>query len=175
MILEQERFKKLFSESSGAKSPFTPLVCNVKNGNLTQVNRYYDLINPFLSDLCMQYPNFLSWYSKVNVELYLGWRSFIYILYKNNVAAFSILKHTRNENKICTLFTSDKYRNNGLGSHLMEMSLDILKGENVSLTMPEKKVEEFSQILKKNNFLLENRIANYYNKNEIEFFFTRYG
>ena len=175
MICRKNGSKFFFKEESGLGYPFSTLVLNAHNKNLFYMSKYQSLISPLLSDVNNQYPNFPVWYSKVAYELLFGFRTFILILCENNVAAFSILKHSKEENKICTLLTSKKFRNIGLGAWLMRMSLSQFDGQNISLTMPEKKVEEFTQIINKNNFFLEKKILNFYNRDEIEFFYTRCG
>ena len=152
-------------------SSFRTFVLNAYSHDICRISKYKLLINPLLVDADVQYPNFLSWYAKVSSELYVGLRSIVFILHKEDVAAFSILKHTVTENKICTFFTSPRYRNNGVGSLLMRISLGMFDGKSVALTMPERKVEEFDKILKKNNFIKEKSVMNYNNRNEEEFFF----
>ena len=130
-------------------------------------------IKPHLVDASKQYPNFETWYSKVSTELLYGLRSIVFIYHKNDIAAFSILKHSDVEKKICTFYTVNKYRRNHIGNLLMQNSLQLLGSGSVLITMPDKKVDEFRNILSKYNFVNQNKIMNYYNKNEEEYFFIR--
>lgn len=78
-----------------------------------------------------------SWYwEKVVPGVLNGTRDIFLAEFNGEVAGCAILKKEEGENKICTLFVSDKYRNMGIATRLLEESFKYLysmaKSRNIS-------------------------------------------
>lgn len=145
-------------------------VCNSQSLEMSQY--YLKEITPFFSVPNESYPHFSNWHKKISSEIFTPSRSIIVALENNKIMGFSILKHTNDENKICTFYIDKMYRKNKIGTLLMKKSLDLLC-YNALLSINEKLVDSFYPILNKfefNNIAIKN---NYYQFGHKEYFFKR--
>lgn len=113
---------------------------------------FVPLIYDALSDLENEYPNFGKWILQVFEDIPTKKRSIILKLYNQQIAAISIVKHTKQEEKISTFRVLPKFKRQGVGSILMEDSLLYLKNDSPMITVSEKRILEFSSFLKKLKF-----------------------
>lgn len=82
------------------------------------------------------YQDIISWWNnKVLGELDKGDRVIIILLHNNEEAGLSILKTSREEKKICHIVINQEKRLLGLGTKLMEKSLEILGCKNPVITV----------------------------------------
>lgn len=118
------------------------------------------------------YPNFYSWLAFTFIQgIDSGARSVIYAIEHGNVVGMALLKKTTHENKICTFYIREEFRNRGYGSALMTASLKALSGKSVIITMSEKRVPLFAALLRQHNFSLSHSVQGLYKDDEQEFFF----
>ena len=89
---------------------------------------YYNYIYLFLMEANMQYPAFSVWYGNLFTDdLKLKPEREIIVCEKEyEIAGVTILKSTKEEAKICTMYVAEQYRHNGLGRRLMELSLSLI-------------------------------------------------
>lgn len=92
---------------------------------------YYNYIYLFLMEANMQYPAFSVWYGNLFTDdLKLKPEREIIVCEKEyEIAGVTILKSTKEEAKICTVYVAEQYRHNGLGRRLMELSIEWLENE----------------------------------------------
>ena len=104
--------------------------------------------------------------------LQLGERLYITLETEDGkLAGCTLLKNTRDEKKISTIFIDPKYRSNGLGSKLMGKSIDIL-GQSPLITVSDKNLSELKPLLDKFEFLLSSIKKDIYKKGDKEYFFN---
>lgn len=87
---------------------------------------YYNCIYLFLMEANIQHPEFSIWYSGLfdeNLQIRPG-HEMVICEKDYEIAGVSILESTKKEAKICTMYVAEKYRHNGLGRRLMELSLE---------------------------------------------------
>ncbi|MDR2947592.1 GNAT family N-acetyltransferase [Dysgonomonas sp. 511] len=113
---------------------------------------FMPLIFNALSDLENEYPYFGKWLLQVFDDIPAKKRSIILKLYNEQIIAISIVKHTKQEEKISTFRVFPKYKRLGIGSELMEDSLYYLKNDSPMITVSEKRIFEFSSFLTKLKF-----------------------
>ena len=95
------------------------------------------------------YKKRFSWYwEKVVPGVLNGTRDIFLAEFNGEVAGCAILKKEEGENKICTLFVSDKYRNMGIATRLLEESFKYLETTTPLITIAEYKVKQFSPIIR---------------------------
>lgn len=126
-----------------------------------RVSTYIYLFTRFLN---LEYPNFDNWYDSLfeNRFQLKKEREIIICQVDKDIAGVAILKKSDSERKICTLRVDRHYRHNGIGRHLMEMSFEVLEDEKPLITMHTSKYSQFSSLLKRYNFELEQRQKHYY-------------
>lgn len=99
-----------------------------------------------------QYPNYNYWFEKIKNEIDGTNREVIYVEIESEIIGLIILKNTKEEKKICTLFVKEKYRNKGIGNILLGKGFDFLQTSIPLITIPENKVYLFERIIKKYNW-----------------------
>ncbi len=137
-------------------------------------NGEYLRIYKKISFLEVEYPNFKHWFfSKVIAELSAGKRS-IYTEFnsRNDLMSLLILKHDGIQNKICTLWVNDNHQKEGLGSKLIETSIQKLETEHPLITVSDVRLSQFEPLLNKYNFNLHSAYESYYRQHITEFSFN---
>lgn len=129
---------------------------------------FVPLIYDALSDLENEYPNFGKWLLQVFDDIPTKKRSIILKLYNQKIVAISIVKHTKQEEKISTFRVFPKYKRLGIGSELMEDSLYYLKNDSPIITVSEKRIFEFGSFLTKLKFEKTQEIPSCYIQNVSE-------
>lgn len=133
---------------------------------------FIPLIYDVLSDLELEYPNFDKWLLQVFEEIPIKRRSILIKFYNEQIVAISIVKHTKQEEKISTFRVLPKYKRFGIGSELMEDSLYYLKNDSPIITVSEKRIFEFSPFLTKLKFEKTQEISSCYIKDVSEHVFN---
>ena len=81
-------------------------------------------------------------------------------------------KKDASEKKICTLFVAKEYRNQGLGSLLIEEAMKYLETDKPLITISENKLPMFKNLITKYNWDLTEIALSLYSENEKEFCFN---
>lgn len=126
---------------------------------------YYEHIYHFLRKLAWEYPNFSQWYRNLfsgSRELNPD-REIILCESDYSIVGVAILKSDEFEKKICTLRVDKKYQRQGIGTKLIEISLEWLENDYPIITMHKMKQNEFSSLLDYYGFKLEQTQRHYYN------------
>lgn len=129
----------------------------------------------FLADLAFEYPFFTEWLEKVFKELTLTDSRLILLCCDNgifDIKGVSILKKTSDEKKICTLRVVKSYRNQGIGSCLLQKSVELLEDNKPLITVSGIHMKEFSSFLKKRGFVLKDKVKSLYKRGSYEYFFN---
>lgn len=123
------------------------------------------------SELEMDYPNHYYWfYEKFCKELDGKKRDIVFCLNNDVPIGVVFLKKSIEEKKICTIYVHKTYRNLGIGTQLLLKSFSFLNTTKPLITMPEYKVKEFDNIIKKYHWKKTERIESCYSeKDEIVF------
>lgn len=149
-------------------------ILNNTNISKTYNFAYYKHVYSFLEDLNMEYKGFRKWYfKKVFNSILDGERQLIIKEYHNEIMGVAILKKNLFENKISTLRVNQKYRGLGVGTELMNRSLDLLNDEFPLITVSSNRLNEFNQLLKNFNFQLFEKYKSYYYKDIDEYSFNK--
>lgn len=136
---------------------------------------YYNCIYLFLMEANMQYPEFSAWYDNLFTDgLCIKPEREIVICEKEyRIAGVAILKRTKEEAKICTMYVAKQYRHNGIGRRLMELSVKWLKSDNPVITLDKSKEPEFAGILNHFGFVLQKRSCGLYRPGKVELIYSR--
>ena len=96
----------------------------------------------------LQYPDYYRWYFQTNIPRILeGSGEAIFYLDGFEIVGLSMLKKTKEEAKICTLLINEDYRKKGNSSIILEDSFEFLGTDKPIITIPEKRLDEFSKII----------------------------
>ncbi len=96
----------------------------------------------------LQYPEYYKWYYQTNIPRILdGEGEAIFYLDGFQIVGLSMLKRTADESKICTFLIDEEYRKKGYSKLILEDSYEFLGTEKPLITIPEKRLDEFSKII----------------------------
>lgn len=113
---------------------------------------YLNNIFNYLSKLENEYPNFDKWFHhKVIPGIKVGLREILIAEINGEIAGLAIIKDEE-EKKICTLRVSPEYRRMGIGSHLLDLSMEELHTNKPLITVSEIHIEEFKKLLFSKSF-----------------------
>ncbi len=149
----------------------------IKKGvDSTLANTLLKLFQNILSDLEFEYPFFLKWLHNVFEELQTSEKRII-LIYCNadnifDIRGIAILKNTLEERKICTLRVLSRYRHQGIGTLLLKKSIEILKDSHPLITVSGVHMNLFGPFLKKNGFVLKDKIKSLYRRGCYEYFYN---
>lgn len=138
-----------------------------KYSELSSVEKkiYFKSIYRFLGKLVLEYPGFSKWYNRLFTDNFDLNKDREIIICESNylIAGVSILKSDEHEKKICTLRVDKKFKRQGIGTKLIELSREWLEEDYPIITMHKMKQKEFSSILNYYGFQLEQEQKHYYN------------
>lgn len=96
----------------------------------------------------LQYPGYCWWYYGKNIPRIInGEGEVIFCLDGLIIAGLVILKKTKHETKICTLYINEDYRKKGYAKLILEEAFEYLGTEKPVITIPEKNILQFSGII----------------------------
>ncbi|WP_368911078.1 GNAT family N-acetyltransferase [Proteus vulgaris] len=130
-------------------------------------------INHFLSNISVLYPNFNDWLQyKFYQPSHESQRKIIIAHNGTTLLGVALLKKSHDENKICTLYTSPFYQGQGIGSQLVDLSLQYFDSPDVLITVAQEKLIELAPILKSKGFVCTASIKGMYRPESTELFFN---
>ena len=114
-----------------------------------------------------QYPGYLKWFYTVNLpRIFKGEGDIIFYLDGLEIVSLSTLKNT-DEKKICTLLVNEDYRKKGYSKQILEDSFEYLGTETPLITIPTKRLDEFSKIIDAYHWQESSRTDEYYSEEAI--------
>ena len=117
----------------------------------------------------LQYLDYYKWYYQKNLpRIIAGNGEAIFYLDGFQIVGLSMLKKTMDESKICTLLINQEYRKRGYSSKILEDSYEFLGTEKPLITIPEKRLDEFSKIIRAYGWV-ESETTNEYYSPEVIF------
>lgn len=126
--------------------------------------------------ICEDYPNHKEWYFKKQLPAIIGEERNILFARndknKSEIISVAFLKKDKEEKKICTLYVSDKYRNLGVGTEIINKSIQWLGTTKPLITIADYKLDMFKPIIKKYNWELTEIVSGIYNENHKELCFN---
>ena len=127
-----------------------------------------------LSLLRNEYPGFHRWFNTtVKAGLPSGRRQiWIAISPKGEMAGVLILKKQPEEKKICTLYVCEQFRNQGIGTLLMNTALQNIGTDTPLATVSSNHIKEYSRLLKKFQFQPNRIYKDYYRSGVSEISFN---
>ena len=132
----------------------------------------YENILQLISPIHSSYPNLFSWYRDTFIPgLVQKERKYILAFEEDCLVGCALLKKTKNEKKISTLFVKPDFRKRGIGKKLLQASLKEL-GQNSSLTVSEENLEIMRPLLDEFNFILSGTKEGLYRTRKKEYFFS---
>lgn len=140
------------------------------------MNKLLKLFQNILSDLQVEYPFFSKWLQKVFEELQLSEKRLV-LIYCSDESIFdlkgvAILKNTVEERKICTLRVVNPYRRQGIGTLLLKKSIELLNDPYPLITVSGIHMDTFGPFLRKNGFVLKDKIKSLYRRGCYEYFYN---
>lgn len=132
----------------------------------------YDIID----FLCEDYPKYKEWYFHRQMpRIFTPNGDILFVRDENDhdkIIAMACLKKDKEEMKICTLYVSDKYRGQHLGTRLVEASMKILGTTKPLITLADYKLPMFQPIIDKYSWELTEVVSGLYNDRAKELCFN---
>lgn len=126
--------------------------------------------------ICEDYPKHKEWYFTKQLPAISGEeRNILFVRSPENekeIIAMACLKKDNEEQKICTLYVSDKCRGLGLGKTMIEGSMQWLGTTKPLITLADYKLEMFTPIIKKYDWKLTEVVSGLYNDRSKELCFN---
>ncbi len=126
--------------------------------------------------LTYDYPQLKKWYfTKHLPAITTETRNILFVRNPENyneIIAMTCLKKDEEEQKICTLYVSDKCRGLGIGTTIIEESMKWLETTKPFITFAEYKLDMFTPIIKKYDWELTETVDGLYNDNYKELCFN---
>ena len=110
----------------------------------------------------LQYPDYYKWFYGKNIPRVISKSGEIYFYLDGlEVVGLTILKKGF-EDKICTFMVNPDYRKQGFSSRLLEDSFEFLGTDKPLITIPQKRLDEFSSIIDFYGWVEDETINDYY-------------
>lgn len=127
--------------------------------------------------ICDDYPKRKEWYFTKQLPATINGdeRNILFVRNPDNyneIISMSCLKRDEEEQKICTLYVSDKYRGIGIGKAIIEESMKWLGTTKPLITFADYKLEMFKPIIDKYNWELTEIVSGLYNDRSQELCFN---
>lgn len=126
--------------------------------------------------ICEDYPNHKIWFFTKQLPAIRGEnREILFVRSPENfdkILAMACLKRDEEEQKICTLYVSDECRGLGIGTKLVEQSMEWLGTTKPLITLADYKLEMFKPIIEKYEWELTETVVGAYNDRSKELCFN---
>lgn len=117
--------------------------------------------------ICEDYPKHKSWYYQKHLPATFvpnSGRDIVFVYDDlNNVYGTAFIKEDHVEKKICTFFVDQNARGFGIGTKLVEKSMEILKTTKPMITLAEYKLPMFEGLIKKYGWEKTEEVSGLYN------------
>lgn len=126
--------------------------------------------------ICEDYPKHKEWYFTKQLPAIVGEeRNILFVRNPDNqdeIISMACLKRDEEEQKICTLYVSDKCRGLGIGTSIVEDSMKWLGTTKPLITLADYKLEMFKPIINKYGWELTEIVSGLYNDRSQELCFN---
>lgn len=130
-----------------------------------------------MSEICRgsfgkYYPDFEDWYHSKVLPGIGSSRWLLKAILNERLAGICIVKDDGIEKKICSLRVDVHHRGRGVGSALVEASIELLEERRPVITVPQEVVQHMRPLLAKFDFEETGKCPDFYRKGSSEFFFN---
>ena len=126
--------------------------------------------------ICEDYPKHKEWYFTKQLPAIVGDERNILFARNpenpNEIISMACLKKDNEEQKICTLYVSDKCRGLGIGTSIIEESMKWLGTTKPLITLADYKLDMFRPIIEKYDWQLTEIVSGLYNDRSEELCFN---
>ena len=126
--------------------------------------------------ICKDYPKHKEWYFQKQLPAITEeTRNILFARNpkdQNEIISMACLKKDKEEQKICTLYVSDKCRGLGIGTLIVEKSMEWLGTTKPLVTLADYKLEMFKPIINKYDWKLTEIVSGLYNDRSQELCFN---
>lgn len=149
-------------------------VGNITDEEVMELAKKIYMISDFI---CGDYPKYKEWYftKQLPETINGGKRNILFVRNPENdneIICMSCLKRYEEEQKICTLYVSNKFRGLGIGEAIIEESMRWLGNKKPLITLADKKLEMFKPIINKYGWELTEVVSGLYNDGSKELCFN---
>ena len=132
----------------------------------------YQGIFDLTKSLQQTYPDYQNWYEKTFLAgLKKGERGIIVAMDDKKIVGCALIKNTRLEKKLCTLFVRPNDRRQGIGEQLLKAAIQKL-GQNPLVSVSQKNKHFVDTLFRKFNFQLTAMKKGVYQPESMEYFFN---
>lgn len=146
---------------------------NISNEEFINLATQIYMITDFI---CEDYPKHKEWYfAKQLPAILTNERNILFVRNPENpdeIISMACLKHDEEEQKICTLYVSNKCRGLGIGTLIVEESMRWLDTKKPLITLADYKLDMFKPIISKYGWELTEIVNGLYNDRSQELCFN---
>ena len=125
--------------------------------------------------ICTDYPRYKEWYfHKQLPNIYTLSREILFARSDDSDAILAMACLNKEKKKICTLFVTEKYRGQHLGTRMIEESMKFLGTNKPFITFADYKLPMFKPIIDKYNWELTEVVTGLYNDRSKELCYNGY-
>ena len=136
------------------------ILSNMKDKNFSKATYEIYLLTDYNR---LQYQSITNGIIKKNLPRILaGNGEAIFYLDGFQIVGLSMLKKSENESKICTFLINEEYRKKGYSKFMLEDSYEYLGTERPLITIPKKRLDEFSKIIDSYGWVASETTDEYY-------------
>ena len=143
-----------------------------------EVLRICDKLYDMTDFICEDYPKHKSWFYQKHLPATLeenSGRDIVFAYDKdNNLYGTSFIKEDEQEKKICTLFVSTDARGLGVGTALVEKSMELLGTTKPMITIADYKLPMFERLIEKYEWEKTQEVSGLYNDHSKELVYNGY-
>ncbi|MBS7401348.1 MAG: GNAT family N-acetyltransferase [Eubacteriales bacterium] len=145
-----------------------------RNKVLEICNRIYEMTD----FVCKDYPRYKTWFYQKHLpgtlDVKIG-RDIVFTYNKNkDISGTSLIKKDDTEQKICTLFVNPIFRGLGIGTALVEKSIELLGTNKPLITIADYKLLMFEGLIKKYHWEQTQVVTGLYNDRSKELIYNGY-
>lgn len=116
------------------------------------------------------YPEYKTWFLTKHLTGIGGDRDILFTTYKKQIVGIANIKLS--EQKICTLYIKQGFRENKIGRRLVKACMEKLGTNKPLITISSNKIHLFNKIIKENHWEYAEALNNYYTQGSDEYVFN---
>lgn len=143
--------------------------------NDSSFNELIEKIYLATEPICKYYPNHKEWFYNIHLPKCIKDINNYTILFvrnpedHNEIIGVACLRYENKERKICSLYISENYRNKGIGTKLLEESMNWLKTTKPFITITQDNIKYYEDFIKKYDWELKEIKHGFYNNDYNEY------
>ena len=131
-----------------------------------------ELVRKELGLVAKYYPGFYRWWDIKVLPGILSGQRFVCLAYSSDILAGLMVLKNAEEKKISSLYVFPEFRDQGIGTELIQVAIRVLRTNTPVISIPEPLLAQFESILAKYGFVKTKEVSDLYTDGVTEVFFN---